>query len=300
VGKIIKFHRIVNNVNIEQRKADGFINATAMCVAHGKNISDWLKLDDTWELVVALADSLGIKPNCHKNGNSVYTRVSASYPSLAFVKRGSPENGGGTWLHPDLALQLAQWCNKPFAIQVSQWLREWLTSRINPIQPDFEEEYIFWQRRYGERLTLKDELRPELMNLVVIYAKKYRISPHKLCSEVHDAMNVRIQGLKSKQIRAFNKLPVFDLLRDYFTGDDLSVYSAINKLAINSIQDRDIHPIDAVNDACDRFLGMSYTPKALPVVENLYKAEKRINAGRTKQRYLKPTQLNLFDNPEAM
>lgn len=118
---------------VEQRSTDGFINGTAMCVAHEKDISDWLKTDETWELVNALAESMTVEPKDRKSGNSVYTRVSATFPSLVIVRRGSPETGGGTWLHPDLAIQLAQWCSPAFAIQVSRWIREWMTTGRNPI-----------------------------------------------------------------------------------------------------------------------------------------------------------------------
>jgi phage anti-repressor protein len=97
-----------------------------MCVAHGKDISDWLKTDGTWDLVTALANDLGVKPNPAKKPNSVKTRVTAAYPDLVVSKRASPANGGGVWLHPDLAIQLAQWCNPFFAIQVSRWVREWI------------------------------------------------------------------------------------------------------------------------------------------------------------------------------
>jgi hypothetical protein len=30
----------------------------------------------------------------------------------------------GSWIHPDLAVQLAQWISPSFAIQVSRWVRE--------------------------------------------------------------------------------------------------------------------------------------------------------------------------------
>ena len=30
----------------------------------------------------------------------------------------------GTWIHPDLGIQLAQWCSPSFSIQVSKWIRE--------------------------------------------------------------------------------------------------------------------------------------------------------------------------------
>jgi hypothetical protein len=55
---------------------------------------------------VALADDLGISPKNRKSGNSVFTRVSATYPSLVVVKRGSPKNGSGTCVHPSLVLKL--------------------------------------------------------------------------------------------------------------------------------------------------------------------------------------------------
>lgn len=40
---------------------------------------------------------------------------------------GSNENRG-TWVHPDVAINLGQWCSPRFAVAVSQWVREWLGS----------------------------------------------------------------------------------------------------------------------------------------------------------------------------
>ena len=77
-----------------------------MCSAHNKEVSNWLKTDDTWDLVTALAEDLGVKPNSSKKTDSDKTRVSSIYPSLVIVKKGSPEFGGGSWIHPDLAIVL--------------------------------------------------------------------------------------------------------------------------------------------------------------------------------------------------
>ena len=161
--KVAKFVRRVNNVDVEQRATDGFINGTAMCIAHGKDINQWYRTWDTLELFVALADQMGIP---HKFGNFNFrtkcfegeiksvelqnldvTKLSGAkyaefFPGLIFVKRGSPAIGGGALLHPDLAIQLAQWCNKPFAIQVSQWVREWFITGYNPIEADAEKEFV--------------------------------------------------------------------------------------------------------------------------------------------------------------
>jgi hypothetical protein len=103
----------LNSIVVEQRVADGFINGTAMCVAHGKLIKEWLSNQSTLELLKALTIDIGFEVKGGNSPLSSATRVSAAFPDLIVSKRGSPENGGGVWLHPDLAIQLAQWCN-PF------------------------------------------------------------------------------------------------------------------------------------------------------------------------------------------
>jgi len=98
----------INNIAVEQQIVDGFINGTAMCVAHGKEIKHWFENRETLELIQALTQDLGIEIKRRNSDVSSATRVSATYPDLVISKRGSPENGGGVWLHPDLAIQLAQ------------------------------------------------------------------------------------------------------------------------------------------------------------------------------------------------
>jgi KilA-N domain len=294
-GNLVKFVRPVNKINVEQRIDNGFINGTAMCVAHGKDVSDWLKTDETWDLVSALADDLGIKFNPAKNPDSVKTRVSTTFPELVLVKRGSPSNGGGTWLHPDLALQLAQWCNKPFAIQVSRWIREWLTTGIAPISIDPEEEYRLWQQRYDIRVELRDVLRPELMNAVIAYSHRHNKGAKKLCIAVHDEMNRCIQGSSASGIRELGGLPLGDLLRDYFEASPLVCYSAINKLATNSIIDDDVEPVKAVQQACKAYLGQSYIPKPVRLIENVHSVGHRLKAVRKQRRLAAGIQLNLLD-----
>lgn len=305
VAKVLYFHRPVNGVVVEQRVTDGFINGTAMAVAHRKDVSDWLKTDETFELATALALDLKLISQeqaeinvmlikTDKNPNSAKTRVSATYPSLVFVKRGSPSNGGGTLLHPDLALQLAQWCNKPFAIQVSRWIREWLVTGRNPIQPDFEEEWTKCQERYDIRMYLKDYLRPELMNTVVKWAENNSVSPITLCSQVHDAMNERIQGAKSQQIRLMGGLPLGVLIRDYFEVGPLASYLAINRLARNAIEDRGVEPIQAIHEACDSYLGKSYVPKPVPIVEGIHSQRRRLQRVKQQRQLARGLQLTLW------
>lgn len=113
-------------------------------------------------------------------------------------------------------------------------------------------------------------------------------------------MNERIQGAKAKDIRAFNGLPLGDLLRDYFDTKPLYIYAAINRIATNKIVDSNMNPIQAVHEACDVYLGGRYIPKLLPKVENLYlqgwKVTKALKSGVSTS----CKQLNLFDDNEAV
>jgi hypothetical protein len=312
--KVVKFVRRVNNVDVEQRVADGFINATAMCVAHGKDINQWYRTWDTLELFVSLANELKIPHDFEsfdfrtrqftEECKSVelqtldVTRLSGAkyakmFPGLIFVKMGSPSTGGGAFLHPDLALQLAQWCNKPFAIQVSRWVQEWLITGRNPVEVDIDRELMLWQQRYDIRVYLKDFLRPELMHSVVSWAIENGKSPITLCSTVHDLMNERIQGAKSKQIQLLGGLPLGVLIRDYFGASPLVTYSAINKLAKNAIDDRGLDPTQAVHEACDHFLGKAYKPELVQLEENLYIKGSKLIQARKQKRISQGLQLEL-------
>jgi len=102
-----------NGEIIEQRPKDGFINGTAMCQAQGKTISDWLRMDETKALFRELAAQEGIVLNMVNPHISGTSRLSATkyaewFPGLIIVRQGSPKKGGGTWLHPKLAIALAQ------------------------------------------------------------------------------------------------------------------------------------------------------------------------------------------------
>jgi len=294
-AKILDFARPVNGVVIQQRRSDGFINATAMAVAHGKDVENWLKTDETFELVAALGRRLNIQPNSSKKRNSDSTRVSGTYPTLVIVKRGSPELGGGTWVHHKLAIHLAQKCNPDFALLVSDWVEEWLTTGKNPIQFDVDQEFVAWQQRHDIRVFLKDFLRPELMDSVVKYAIAHKESPIKLASSVHDLMNKRIQGATSKEIKIFNDLPIGSLIRDYFDSPPLIAYVGINQLAKNAIIDNSVHPLTAVNEACDRYLGKTYVPTLAPIAGNLYLKGEEIKQRRLQKHLTKNAQLTIFD-----
>lgn len=102
-----------NEVSISQRLMDGFINATALCQASGKNINDYSRLRTTSQFLDELSSETGIP-------------VSELIQS---VKGGDPRFQG-TWVHPQVAINLAQWASPKFAVLVSKWVLEWMSGSI--------------------------------------------------------------------------------------------------------------------------------------------------------------------------
>lgn len=105
--------RTFNGATISQRETDGYFNATAMCQANKKQWNDYWRLSSTTAYLDALSESTGIPVD-----------------SLVESRPGQPARGGGTWVHPDIAIHLAQWCNPRFAVLVTGWVRELLTKGV--------------------------------------------------------------------------------------------------------------------------------------------------------------------------
>jgi hypothetical protein len=98
----------LNKTIIEHRENDFYINATQLCKAGGKKFSQWYRLDSTKELIKTLETNVQI---C----------------TLDLIDKKIGGNHSETWIHPDLAIQLAQWISPVFALQVSNWMRNLLT-----------------------------------------------------------------------------------------------------------------------------------------------------------------------------
>ena len=95
---------------INQRAKDGYINATAMCKVAGRPWNRYWDTQPTRNFANALSSETGIP-------------VSELIQSL----RGGNPKLQGTWVHPQVAIHLAQWLSPEFAVRVTQWVFEWLS-----------------------------------------------------------------------------------------------------------------------------------------------------------------------------
>lgn len=112
---------------------DGWFNATAVAAHFGKRPVDWLYQRETLEYVTALANHMD-KSNSgflqqlnsikELNGISAASKTKllklVKQTGLVKTKAGSPDTGGGTWMHPKLGVVFARWLSVEFAVWCDQ------------------------------------------------------------------------------------------------------------------------------------------------------------------------------------
>ena len=107
----------VNSTPINQRATDGYVNGTALCQACDKQLKHYLENASTKAFLTELSTSVGIPTDLlvHK------------------ITAGVNENRG-SWVHPQVAINLGQWASPQFAVLVSKWVFEWMsgTSKLYP------------------------------------------------------------------------------------------------------------------------------------------------------------------------
>ncbi|MDK4631189.1 KilA-N domain-containing protein [Kingella kingae] len=105
---------------------DGYLNATSIAKHFGKRPETYLKTQPTQDYIAALSEHLSItlKSVIDKN-------------QLVIIKKGSSCNGGGTWLHPKLAVDFARWLDPKFAVWCDEQIEQIISGslKLEPVQP---------------------------------------------------------------------------------------------------------------------------------------------------------------------
>lgn len=114
-----EINREFNGHAIRQRTVDGYFDATAMCQATGKLFKDYHKTNPTKEFLEELSKDTGIPVR-----SIILTEQNQGLIQIS--QGGNPQNQG-TWVHPYVSINLAQWCSPKFAVMVSKWVFELMT-----------------------------------------------------------------------------------------------------------------------------------------------------------------------------
>jgi hypothetical protein len=90
-------------------RQDGFINATELCKAGGKNWYEYIRSKRSKSILEAL------ESNTEKFRNEIIiTKIGGDH--------------SGTWIHRLLAIDLASWIYPPFAVQILKWTDELMST----------------------------------------------------------------------------------------------------------------------------------------------------------------------------
>lgn len=113
-----------NAVTFQLGNGDVMVNATQMAKPFNKRPVDYLRLPSTNELLNAIVGK------SHISENQVVTTL-----------QGSLDNGGGTWMHEDIALDFAQWLSVDFKLWCNDRIKELMRHGMTAT-PDRLEEML--------------------------------------------------------------------------------------------------------------------------------------------------------------
>lgn len=182
-------HQIGDEI-VPQRAEDGYINATYLCQAMGKRFHHYYRLKQTTAFIGAL---------------SLETHIRVS--NLVQIKRGRGDRlEQGTWVHPQVATNLALWLSPKFAVQVSQWVLEWYSRGFKHYRPVFIQRFLKNRAKIPpQSFSMLNEL---YLNLVAPLEEAGVVLPENLMPDI--SMGMLFSKWLRKQGIDPNDFPSYD------------------------------------------------------------------------------------------
>lgn len=105
--------------------SEGWLHATKIAERFGKRLDRWMENADTLNYIQALDEVLtGTESKILDPRNSGYVKTS----------KARADRGGGTWLHPKLAVAFARWCDAKFSVWCDLHIDALLRGELNEKQ----------------------------------------------------------------------------------------------------------------------------------------------------------------------
>ena len=115
----------VDGAVIPQRPRDGYINATLLCKHVGKQFGHYREAARTQAFLEELSVDIGIP-------------ISTLLQSI----KGGNRLQQGTWVHPQVSVNLGMWLSPAFAVQVTKWVIDWAQGKTNPYMPVHVQRFL--------------------------------------------------------------------------------------------------------------------------------------------------------------
>ncbi len=116
--------------SVEFLRSGAYCNLKDIAKPFGKRVNNWIRLKSTQALFEAFRQDVS-----YGSAEPFYDRELRSESTGRFV------SGGGTFAHPDIAIQFAQWCSPAFGLWVSRQIRHLITyGEVNIHYREWSEE----------------------------------------------------------------------------------------------------------------------------------------------------------------
>jgi len=190
-----------NNQLIYMRTKDGYVNATAMCKATGKEWKHYNELESTKAFLKELSEveKCDIKASARMTTTALVYSIQGGHPELQ-----------GTWIHPQVAINLGQWLSPIFAVRVSKWILDWMNGKTSKSNEKFIPHHL---RRY----YLNDDRIPKgyfsvLQEMTIMVFGKFEILGYLIPSNIVPDISegrlfakwMRDQGVDTDDLPTYN------------------------------------------------------------------------------------------------
>lgn len=139
-----------------------WVNATEMAKPFGKEAKHWLVNQTTKEFVEELANVRNL-----------------TFDDLVQVKQGSPDNGGGTWFHEDVAIEFARWLSPLFAIWCNDRIKEILTGTMAKYPMSSDEAIAYGYGKALEKMNRQSAIIARQSKLLRKYKSQIAVDKEK-------------------------------------------------------------------------------------------------------------------------
>lgn len=107
--------------SVEFLRSGAYVRLNDIAKPFGKRLDNWMRLKSTKELFEAFKVD-----RCYNGAKAFYTIKGGNTAPSDLRERSETLVEQGTFAHPDIAIQFAQWCSPSFALWVSRQVRHLL------------------------------------------------------------------------------------------------------------------------------------------------------------------------------
>ena len=202
-GALFIEHQVAGEV-VAQRPRDGYINATALCRAAGRELKAYLRTQQTKAFLTELSRSVNIFTD-----------------QLVHIIGTGPNEGRGTWVHPQVAVNLGQWASPEFAVLASKWVFDWMGGKVASHIPIHIKRYLLNRRKVPHtHFSMLNEI---YLNLLAPLEDQGFVLPDKMMPDISTGMMFS-SFLKKKGISP-DKFPKYE--HEFIGGNRQTVFARL-------------------------------------------------------------------------